>query len=183
MDKSKTFRYLSAASSATSLLLLFIAKKGDTMGSSFDVAIKITLKNEGGYCCNTADPGGETNFGLSKRSYPNLDIKHLTVEQATEIYRRDFWKFDGINDQALANKIFDVHVNLGAMAFRVLQRTLSMPLDDTYNPKVEAAVNISEPISLLAHYKAELASHYRWVAQQNPKEAIFLPNWLRRAAQ
>ena len=151
--------------------------------AKFELAIPITLKNEGGYCCNAADPGGETNFGLSKRSYPNLDIRHLTIEQVTEIYRRDFWKFDGINDQALANKIFDMHVNMGAMAFRVLQRTLGLPLDNTYNPKVEAAVNNSEPVSLLAHYKAELASHYRWIVQENPAEAEFLPNWLHRAAE
>ncbi len=151
--------------------------------AKFELAIPLTLRNEGDLVDNSADPGGLTNFGLSKRSYPNLDIRHLTVEQATEIYRRDFWKFDGINDQALANKIFDMSVNMGAMAFRVLQRSLGMPLNDIYSSKVEAAVNNSEPVSLLAHYKAELASHYRWIVQQNPKEAIFLPNWLRRAAQ
>jgi len=151
--------------------------------SKFELAIPLTLKNEGRYVDSKNDPGGETNFGLSKRSYPKLDIKALTVEEATEIYRRDFWMFDGINDQALANKIFDMSVNMGAMAFRVLQRSLGMPLNDTYSSKVEAAVNNSEPVSLLAHYKAELASHYRWIVQENPAEAEFLPNWLHRAAE
>ena len=33
------------------------------------------LKEEGGYVNNDKDPGGETNFGVSKRRFPNLDIK------------------------------------------------------------------------------------------------------------
>jgi len=151
--------------------------------ADFNLAIPIVLKNEGGYANNPADPGGETNFGLSKRTYPNLDIKNLTIEEATAIYHRDFWKFDGINNQPLANKIFDMYVNMGAMAIRVLQRALGLPQDNIYGPHVEAAVNASEPVGLLAHYKEELAAHYHWVVQQNPREIIFLSNWLRRAAQ
>ena len=66
------------------------------MSSSFDLAIPIVLENEGGYVNDPADPGGETKYGISKRSYPALDIKNLTVEQATAIYLRDFWQFGGI---------------------------------------------------------------------------------------
>src|SRR5207248_918577 len=35
--------------------------------------------------------GGETNFGISKRKYPTLDIKNLTDLGAVAIYRRDYW--------------------------------------------------------------------------------------------
>jgi len=49
------------------------------------------LRHEGGYVNNPNDPGGETKYGISKRSYPNVDIKNLTPEQALEIYHRDFW--------------------------------------------------------------------------------------------
>ena len=38
-----------------------------------------TLGKEGGYVNNSRDPGGETNFGISKRAYPNVDIKNLTL--------------------------------------------------------------------------------------------------------
>ncbi len=46
---------------------------------------------EGGYVNDPHDAGGETNMGISKRSYPDVDIKHLTREDAEEIYYRDFW--------------------------------------------------------------------------------------------
>jgi lysozyme family protein len=49
------------------------------------------IGHEGGYVDHPSDPGGETNWGISKRSYPTLDIKNLTREQALEIYRRDYW--------------------------------------------------------------------------------------------
>lgn len=62
---------------------------------AFDLAVAFTLKWEGGYVNNPADPGGETNFGISKRSYPWLDIAKLTKEHATLIYYRDFWNLEG----------------------------------------------------------------------------------------
>lgn len=52
---------------------------------------KSILEVEGGYVYNEKDPGGETNWGISKRAYPNLDIAKLTKEQALAIYERDYW--------------------------------------------------------------------------------------------
>ena len=46
---------------------------------------------EGGFVHHRDDPGGETKFGISKRSYPHLNIKNLTKQEAIDIYRRDFW--------------------------------------------------------------------------------------------
>lgn len=47
--------------------------------------------SEGGYVNDKHDPGGETNLGISKRSYPNEDIAGMTRARAKAIYRRDFW--------------------------------------------------------------------------------------------
>jgi lysozyme family protein len=58
---------------------------------AFDQAFTRLLGHEGGYVNNPADPGGETNWGISKRSYPQVDIKALTQQQAKWIYQRDFW--------------------------------------------------------------------------------------------
>jgi len=41
----------------------------------FDQAVEVILKHEGGLADNPNDPGGITNFGISKRSYPELSIK------------------------------------------------------------------------------------------------------------
>lgn len=63
----------------------------EALPNTFYSAVSFTLKWEGGYSNNPADPGGETNFGISKRSYPMLDIKNLTIEQAKAIYYLDYW--------------------------------------------------------------------------------------------
>ena|ERR1700675_2670071 len=150
----------------------------------FDDAIPTVLNNEGGYVFDPADPGGETKFGISKHSYPNLDIKNLTVEDAVAIYRRDFWMFDGVNDQTLATKIFDTYVNEEHTGIRILQQCLYMPsIDGIWGTHTCGAVNSASPVGLLITYREALAQHYRNVVLANPAEAKFLNGWLRRAAQ
>ncbi len=58
---------------------------------SFDQALKFVLEREGGYVNDSSDPGGETKFGISKKAYPNLDIRNLTPELAGAIYKADYW--------------------------------------------------------------------------------------------
>ena len=58
---------------------------------TFEKAAAVVMKNEGGYVNDPDDPGGETKWGISKRSYPELRIKFLTEDQARSIYFRDFW--------------------------------------------------------------------------------------------
>jgi lysozyme family protein len=91
----------------------------------FDLAVCDVLRREGGYVNDPRDPGGETNFGISKRSYPSVDIKALTREQAIEIYRRDYWRgpnIAAIPHGLLAVKVFDLAVNCGVRtAIRFVQ--------------------------------------------------------------
>ena len=67
----------------------------------FDMAFDRLMGHEGGYVNDPQDPGGETKWGVSKRSYPNLDIKNLTKEQAKKIFRKDFW------DKVQGDKLYD----------------------------------------------------------------------------
>jgi lysozyme family protein len=114
----------------------------------FEQAIERVLSHEGGYVNNPADPGGETQWGISKRSYPNVDIKNLTRAQAIEIYRKDFWEkvhadelYDGVAYQSL-----DFAVNSGVgTAIRYLQRALGVADDGHFGPhSVAAAQSVSE---------------------------------------
>lgn len=92
---------------------------------TFDLAFDRLISNEGGYINVAGDPGGETKYGISKRSYLNIDIKNLTRDQAKEIYRTDFWMRGQIDqlDPAIAFQVFDVAVNSGIeTAVRMLQR-------------------------------------------------------------
>jgi lysozyme family protein len=87
---------------------------GDNMANP-DIAIALVLKHEGGLSEDPADPGGLTNFGISQRAYPHLDIKALTKEEAAAIYRQDYWtpKMAALDDQRLANCVLDCAVNQG----------------------------------------------------------------------
>ena len=82
---------------------------------SFEKAVEFALSFEGGYSNDPVDPGGETNYGISKRAYPTLDIKNLTREDAVAIYRRDYWDACGCDSMAgpLATCVFDTAVNCG----------------------------------------------------------------------
>lgn len=82
----------------------------------FDKAMNFIGLMEGGYVNDPIDKGGETKYGISKRSYPNLDIKNLTKEQAREIYYKDFWlknKCDTMHP-VFSVLVFDTAVNMGS---------------------------------------------------------------------
>lgn len=83
--------------------------------SSWTKAISFVLAHEGGYVDDPRDSGGETNWGISKRSYPNVDIKNLTRNQAIGIYERDFWMASGSDklDWPLCLIHFNASVNCG----------------------------------------------------------------------
>lgn len=109
----------------------------------FNAAFDRLILSEGGYVNHPADPGGETQWGISKRTYPHLDIRALTREDAKRIYLRDFWlagqmeKFDG----ALSFQVFDAAVNHGiGNAIRMVQKAARVADDGHIGPMTVAAV-------------------------------------------
>jgi lysozyme family protein len=92
---------------------------------SFGTIINAILKNEGGYVFDKDDPGGETKFGISKKSHPEIDIKNLTIDGALDIYRRLYWnpsKAEKLMPE-LRYQYFDMVVNAGQpSAVKVLQK-------------------------------------------------------------
>lgn len=92
---------------------------------SFLDSVELVLAAEGGYVNNPSDPGGETKFGISKRSYPKLDIANLTRDDAIALYFTDFWeKFRiGLLPAQIAAKVFNIGVDIYPMpAIICLQR-------------------------------------------------------------
>ena len=82
----------------------------------FEKLVSHILKSEGGYNDVKADKGGKTKYGISQKSYPNLDIKNLTIEQAKKIYHDNYYKPVknlGIKDPRAAAAYFDLAVNSG----------------------------------------------------------------------
>ena len=153
----------------------------------FEGAIGTVLKHEGGYVNDPADPGGETKYGISKRSYPHVNIKALTVEQAKAIYRRDFWRYDRIGNQRVATKVFDMGVNMGSSrAHRILQQAVrnlgqKIAVDGKIGPKTLAATNRADAQRLLLELRALQAERYVNIVLGRPQSKKFLRGWLRRA--
>ncbi|MBX3014840.1 MAG: hypothetical protein KF832_25190 [Caldilineaceae bacterium] len=86
-----------------------------TPQTDWERALAFVLRWEGGHVQDPQDPGGETNMGISKRSYPHLDIAQLTRDQAVAIYQRDYWQASGADQLAwpMALMHFDTAVNAG----------------------------------------------------------------------
>ncbi len=120
------------------------------MTNNFEIAFKNTIGLEGGYVDDQHDPGGETKYGISKRSYPNEDIKNLTIERAKEIYYRDFWMYMGLDkiiSEQISGEMFDTCVNMGChTSVRIAQKALQflgedIEVDGLIGPNTISAIN------------------------------------------
>ncbi len=147
----------------------------------FDTAFDRLLGHEGGYVNHAADPGGETQWGISKRSYPDLDIAALTREDAKAIYKLDFWdamKMDEV-DSAIAFQVFDAAVNHGIQtAVRMLQRAAGVADDGHIGPVTIHAVNAMMVSDVIALYTAERLDFWTKLTTW----PTFGKGWARRAA-
>lgn len=115
------------------------------MSAQFVAAINRVLGSEGGYVNDPNDPGGETNWGISKRSYPDVDIKNLTRHDAIDIYYRDFWlKIHGDEmTDGKAYQMMDAAVNSGpAQAIRFMQQAIGVADDGYWGPVSKSALNV-----------------------------------------
>ena len=169
---------------------------GDDMSAStamderFLRAVEVVLDHEGGYVNDPADPGGETKYGISKRSYPHLDIANLAREDAIAIYYRDWWRrygYENLQYEAVATKVFDLAVNMGpSTAHRLLQESLvflghDISIDGIIGPQTLMAVNRADPKRLLQVLRWKAAERYFHIAAQRAQSQAFLFGWLRRA--
>lgn len=94
------------------------------------------VAREGGYVDDPDDPGGVTNHGVTLQTMQRLgldldgdgrvdarDLRHLTRAQAVEIYIRHYFDAPRLGrlPEALQASVFDMFVNAGSQAIRLLQ--------------------------------------------------------------
>lgn len=100
--------------------------------ANFETAVHLVLDVEKGYVNDPNDPGGETNCGITKRDFPDEDIRNMTPARARVLYKARYWDplgLDGLLDQRVANKLLDMAVNTGTRtAARSFQRALNYVL-------------------------------------------------------
>jgi lysozyme family protein len=116
---------------------------------------------EGGYSNDPQDPGGETNFGISKASHPNVDIAGLTELGAAQIYYDEYWvpSGAGLMPRGLDLWLLDGAINHGVReAAVILQGVLGVAQDGSVGPATAAAAaSFAEPelylLARLKHYQ------------------------------
>ena len=123
-------------------------------------ALHFTLKHEGGYVNDPDDPGGETNYGISKRAHPNEDIRNLKMDRVTKIYENDYWIPAGCEALPLceAVAVFDTAVNCGVSRAK---RWLRESKD-------------------LKEFLEKRRMHYYQLADDNPKFHKYIRGWINR---
>ena len=149
---------------------------------TFDQVFDKLISHEGGYVNDPHDPGGETKFGISKRSYPHLDIHSLTLADAKTIYKRDFWdraQCDKLHPD-LAFDLFDGAVNSGiGQAIRWLQRAVGVADDGVVGPLTLASINRENDTSAI---RARYSGHRLDFMTRLSTWDVFGKGWARRIA-
>ena len=152
--------------------------------ADFNKAIDIVLMFEGGYVNDPDDPGAETKYGISKKAYPNLDIKELTLVQAKEIYKKDYWdriQGDNIPDQFIANLLLDSAVNLGVKkAVKLAQEILGVKVDGILGKETMYMLKLYDPYLLFNKYKLSRINYYTELCNRNHNLKKYLLGWINR---
>lgn len=130
--------------------------------NDFKKAVEFVLKHEGGYVNDPQDAGGETNYGISKRAYPNVDIKNLTRDKAIEIYKRDYWdRLPGALPAVIHCVLFDCAVNAGpGRAIRLLQAAIKVNQDGQWGKLSQSALTKLNQNEVLLRFSTERIMFY-----------------------
>lgn len=125
------------------------------MKENFAKAFESVIGHEGGFTDDKRDRGNWTSgtvgvgllkgtkYGVSAMTYPSLDIRNLTVEDAQAIYKRDFWDKCRCDDlpAGVDFLLFDAAINHGASrAIRFLQAAVGAMQDGVIGTKTLLAV-------------------------------------------
>ncbi len=169
--------------------------------ADFKTAFLLTLQHEDSTRSGkvTIDAGGRTRFGIAEKFHPDLPGEFFAgpaedaLAEAEKIEEREYWnslRLAEVENQNVANKLFDMGVNMGVRQAAVYaQRAVNALViadarvaeDGEIGAKTLAAIN---GVDAIAYYQAlcELsAAHYRHVVAVNPAQAMNLNGWLKRA--
>ncbi len=125
------------------------------------------IGHEGGYVNDPQDPGGETNWGITKRTavangYISA-MKNMTREQAFNIYQKAFWQRYNCEKltSSIAYQFFDAVVNHGSgNASRMLQRAANVADDGIIGAISIQAIRSMAESDLLMRFNAERLKFY-----------------------
>lgn len=147
---------------------------------------------ENGYVNSPTDRGGETKYGISKRAFPNVDIKNLTLEGARALAFEHYWKPAGlsaIEDKYVAAEIFDsCYLHGPRPAGRMAQRActfLGRPLtvDGKLGPQSAAALNALSKryrLALIEALNLFQGVYFLEICENDPSQLANARGWMKR---
>ena len=152
---------------------------------NFDTAFERLIGHEGGYVNHPADPGGETNWGVTRRTaraegYAG-SMRDMTRNQARDIYHSAYWQRARADqyDGAIGFQLFDAAVNHGiGQAIRFLQRAVGVADDGVVGPVTLRAINAMSVTDVLSRFNAERLDFYTRLSTW----PTFGKGWTRRVA-
>lgn len=141
------------------------------MHDVFMEALQITLSWEKGYGDHSKDPGGATNFGITRKTLSRwrgykvtkLEVQCLQLQEAQNIYQEKYWRPACCNifPDAIAIAVFDCAVNQGVgRAKKLLQSALKVKTDGVIGPNTRQAIIKADEEDLLRDFMAKRAMHY-----------------------
>ncbi len=171
------------------------------------------VAREGGFVNDRDDPGGATKYGVTLGTLRRLgidktgdgrlteaDVRRLTRADAVEIYLRHYYQspnFDHL-PEALQPSVFDMFVNAGGNAVKILQRLLrqmgqQVAVDGVIGPLTIQAAEIAAaaaPTHLADAYGIARRNYYYRLADQRPASRKYARRrdgakggWIRRAEE
>lgn len=141
---------------------------------TFDQAFARLINVEKGFSNDAKDPGNwtggrvgvgvllGTKYGIAANTYPDLDIKNLTLDQAKAIYYRDWWLKAGGDtlDSAILYQLWQFAVLAGmSTAKRCLQRAARVADDGKVGPGTIDAVKAMDLDDVLLRLLAQEIRH------------------------
>lgn len=177
-------------------------KKGG--GIAIAAMIAATMVHEGGYVFHKADPGGETNMGITKNVAVaagwTRPMKELPKEVVQSIYYQNFIIQTGYVGLVEANppvvaELFDTAVNMGpGRPNRFLRRSLNqvcrtnLPITGKIDLDVKmsfdnCSVNIGASnfcLKMLDALDAQQKAEYDRLVRVNPKLRVFYRGWVNK---
>jgi lysozyme family protein len=158
---------------------------------TFLYAMAFLFQEEGGTNTDPLDRGGFTNFGLSEKQYPHLDLKNITREQALEIYYTDYWLSQRCHMflSPIALALFDSSVNCGPKpAAKWLQKSINhgnnfVDVDGIIGTQTILAATGPPPYKVAGGLVGYRLMHYADLVDRHPEQVRFIKGWIRRASR
>jgi lysozyme family protein len=157
------------------------------MKENFDECLAHVLESEGGYVNNPADPGGETNLGVTRRVWQDWvkrelfddEMRHLTPELVAPLYKAKYW--DAVHGDDLPAGldlcVFDCAVNAGvSRAVRFVQHSVGAVEDGVMGHDTMDLIKAKNPTATIADFCAQRELHYKSL----PTFATFGKGWMAR---